>query len=232
MSVAIIADAHLSGPGGSPTPLLAQLGELPNQGCTHLILLGDLFHVWVGDAKYETDEVRQVLIAVDRLRECGVRVEYVEGNRDFFIANSQYAERFDRVGPEVSFESGEKRFLAVHGDGLNDRDYQYRFWRRLSKSWPSRFLMHSLPGPVARRTVAVTESGLARTNFKHKAVIPEDVIRSYAGKRHAEGFDVVIMGHFHEERRWQMDSGEVWLVDAWFRSRRVEWPTRQAEESG
>ena len=29
--------------------------------------------------------------------------------------------------------------------------------------------------------------------------------------------------HFHEERRWEVGAGRVWLLPAWFHSRRVEW---------
>ena len=37
-SVALIADAHLSGPGGPAGPLVAQLRDLPGQGCSRLVL--------------------------------------------------------------------------------------------------------------------------------------------------------------------------------------------------
>jgi hypothetical protein len=33
----------------------------------------------------------------------------------------------------------------------------------------------------------------------------------------------MVLGHFHEERRWRVAGGEVWLLEAWFSSRRVEW---------
>jgi UDP-2,3-diacylglucosamine hydrolase len=220
--VAVIADAHLGGPGGPAAPLVAQLDEIPERGCRHLVLLGDLFHVWVGARRYETAEVRDVVAALARLRDRGVRIDYVEGNRDFFIANSPYAEVFDRVGDEVRFETAGRRFLAVHGDGLNDRDHLYRFWNRLSKSALSRFLMFHLPRTLARWSVGVTERQLAKTNFKHKSTIPDGVIREYALRRLQEGFDVLLLGHFHREKRWSVDGGEIVLLEAWFSSRRIE----------
>ena len=39
MSVAVIADAHIDGPGGEPGPLIEQLRELGEGGCRRLILL-------------------------------------------------------------------------------------------------------------------------------------------------------------------------------------------------
>lgn len=223
-AVAVIADAHLGGPGGEAEPLVEQLRALPGSGCRRLVLLGDLFHVWVADRRYETPQVRAVMAAVDALRAAGLRVDYVEGNRDFFVAESEYSRHFDAVGDEVRFASGDRRILAVHGDGLNEADRRYRFWRWLSKSPPSRFAMRHLPGRLARRLVLGTERGLARTNFEHKRRVPERVIRRWAERRFAEAdCDAIVLGHFHEPHRWRLEGGEVLLLDAWFRSRRVEW---------
>jgi len=222
MSVAVIADAHLGGPGGSAAELVEQLRGLSKSDCRHLVLLGDLFHVWIGARRYETPEVRGIAAALKELREGGVRIDYVEGNRDFFLAGSPYSGIFDAVGDEVQFEAGGRRYLAIHGDGLNDRDHLYRFWNRLSKSAVSRFFMLHLPRALARWLVGVTERQLAKTNFKHKGTIPADVIREYGRRRLQEGFDVVLLGHFHEGRQWSVDGGEILLLEAWFRSRRVE----------
>jgi UDP-2,3-diacylglucosamine hydrolase len=223
MTVAVLADAHLGGPGGSGAPLVAQLAELPGRGCTRLIVLGDLFQAWVGDPKFETAEIAAVAPALGELRRRGVRVDYVEGNRDFYLAGSPYAGAFDSVGREVSFTAGGRRCLAVHGDGIDARDWQYRFWRRLSKSRLVRPLILHTPRRFAQRMVASTEDRLSRTNFKHKLAIPEEAIRAYAERRLAEGYEVLLLGHFHEERRWPVAGGEVWLLEAWFTSRRIEW---------
>jgi hypothetical protein len=51
------------------------------------------------------------------------------------------------------------------------------------------------------------------------------VIRDYAERRLAEGHDVLLLGHFHEPRRWPVAGGEVRLLEAWFTSRRIEWLT-------
>lgn len=223
MAIAVVADAHLGGPGGEAGPLVEQLRSLPGQGCSRLILLGDLCQIWVGDRRFETPEVRALAEALMQVRGAGVRIDYIEGNRDFFLAGGDYGALFDSVGREVAFEQDGRRFLAVHGDGLNARDWRYRFWRWLSKSAVSRRLMRRLPAGLARRVVRGTERQLAGTNFKHKRELPEEVIRRYAARRLAEGHDVLVLGHFHEPHRWAVEGGEVWLLDAWFRSRRVEW---------
>ncbi|HEV8629815.1 MAG TPA: UDP-2,3-diacylglucosamine diphosphatase [Thermoanaerobaculia bacterium] len=223
--LAILADAHLNGPGGDAAPLLAQLAELPGRGCRRLLFLGDLFQAWVGYKQFEPPGLAELLAAVTALRARGIRVDYLEGNRDFFLAKSPYADFFDLVGDEVAFTVGGVRYLAVHGDGLDDKDVQYRLWRRATKSLPSRLLVRSLPARVARRLVDSTERKLAQTNFKHRVAIPAAAIERFAARRLAAGHDVLLLGHFHEERRWPVAGGEVWLLPAWFESRRLEWVT-------
>jgi UDP-2,3-diacylglucosamine hydrolase len=222
VSIALLADAHLGGPGGGAAPLVAQLAALPAQGVGRLVLLGDLFQAWVGLPQFETPDVAAVARALFELRQRGLRIDYVEGNRDFFLAGSPYAHLFDAVTLEVAFTAGGRRYLAVHGDGLNDRDWQYRFWRRLSKSRPVEWGVRAVPRALARRLVASTEERLSQTNFKHRAALPEAAIRAYAERRLAEGHDVLLLGHFHEPRTFAVAGGEVRLLDAWFRSRRIE----------
>ena len=223
MPVVVVADAHLGGPGGNGEDLAAQLGELDPADCARVLFLGDLFHLWIGSRRFETPEVRRLAAAIRGLRRRGIRVSYVEGNRDFFVGEGAYGDLFDDCGREVRFDDGGVRYLAVHGDGLNPRDWRYRCWRRLSKNALSRWLTFRLPRSVGRRLVASTERGLARTNLEHKARIPEAVVRRYAARRLAEGADVLLLGHFHAARRWPAGGGEVRVADAWFNDRRLLW---------
>lgn len=221
--VAILADSHLGGPGGPAAPLIAQLEALPRQGASRLVLLGDIFQAWIGFERFETPDIAAVVPVLKKLRAEGLHIDYLEGNRDFYLARSRYKDAFDFVGTEVSFEAGGKRFLAVHGDGLDAGDRAYRFWRGLSKNRVSRFFANRIPRPVAHRLVHSTEKRLSKTNFKHKMRIPEEVIRAYGERRLAEGYDVLVLGHFHEARTWQVQGGEIRILEAWFTSKRVEW---------
>lgn len=228
---AIIADSHLGGPGGDGRLFVEQLEALPSQGCGRLILLGDIFHVWVGFQKYETPEVRRVLPALEALRRQGIRLEYIEGNRDFFIAEGPYARYFDAVATETTVEIDGVRCLAVHGDGLNEQDRQYLFWRWLSKSLPVRLVVRHLPAAITGRLMHRTEARLAQTNFKHRTAIPKGAITGYAQSRFLEGHRVLYLGHFHEPHTWSTEDGEIRLLDAWFNSHRIEWVTALSGDS-
>jgi len=223
VSVALLADAHVGGPGGSGDDLQEELDALDAARCELLVILGDLFHVWVGDRRYETEEIRRLLPVLAAVRRRGIETRYVEGNRDFFLEDSAYAGAFDSIAREHAFVRGGVRYLATHGDGLDDRDWRYRFWRRTSKNPFSRAASRRLPGRLARHWVTSMDRRLAETNFEHKIRIPEEVIRRYGERRLAEGHDVLLLGHFHEARRFAVGGGEVRIVDAWFRSRTLEW---------
>lgn len=220
--VAVVADAHLEGPGGDAEPLLAQLRELPGR-TERLVLLGDLVHVWVGFPQFETPASRALVGTLRQLRAEGLAVDSIEGNRDFFLGEGPARDAFDRLGTELAVDVNGTRVLFVHGDGLDDNDRQYRAWRALSKSLPVRWAVQHLPRALAERLVRSTERRLSQTNFKHRKVIPEAVVQSYASARLAEGFDEVVLGHFHEERSWSLAGGRVRILEAWFSSRRIEW---------
>lgn len=221
--VAVIADSHLGGPGSEAEPFLEDLREVARRGCKRLVLLGDIFQVWVGSRRFETPEVRAVVEGLSALHASGVRIDYIEGNRDFFLDGSPYAHLFDSLGLELSFEAGGKRYLAVHGDGLNRADRQYLFWRWLSKSRLSRFLALNLPGPIARWAMGSTEQRLSRTNFKHKRRLPEEAITDYGRARLGADYDVLLLGHFHQDHRFVVEGGEVHILEAWFHKRHIEW---------
>ncbi len=223
MPVAAIADAHLGGPGGAAAPLAEQIDALDAQTCERLVLLGDLFQVWVGSRRFETSEIARVVGALERLRNRGVPSHYIEGNRDFFLRGSEYEAYFDSVGTELSFETSGRRYLVVHGDGLNARDYLYRFWRSFSKNRLSRLGMLGLPRKVAASLIHRAEHGLSKTNFKHKTRVPEEVLLAYGRRRLSEGYDELLLGHFHERRDWEVPEGKVRILDAWFSTRAVEW---------
>lgn len=223
MAVAVVADAHLGGPGGPAALLVRQLDDLATVSCERIVLLGDLFQVWVGNERFETPEIKAVVECLQRIRAAGIPLHYIEGNRDFFIAGSSYGELFDSVGSELEFETGGKRYLAVHGDGINAQDYLYRFWRRLSKNRLSRWAMNRLPRRMAERLISGFEEELSKTNFKHKRRMPEDVIIEYARHRLSKTFDAILLGHFHEPFKRSLEQGEVVVFDAWFKSRRLEW---------
>ena len=145
---------------------------------------------------------------------------YVEGNREFFLRGSYVERYFREVCDEESFELGGKRFLLTHGDLLNEKDRPYRFWRAISKNRLSRASIALIPKRVANRFVWSVEARLYRSNFKHKTRLPVEMIRAFAARRFREGYDVLLLGHFHKSWQEEVDGGRVEILPAFVEDRR------------
>ena len=181
------------------------------------MLNGDLFHYLIAHKNFRTSSVDKVFARLRALRDSGVAVHYVEGNRDFFIKKSFVEDAVTDIALEYPIVAGAKKYLIVHGDMINDRDLPYRFWRRASKNPVSKLGVNFIPKKIARRFVDSVEARLSRSNFKHKSQLPIATMQEYARKRAAEGFTDVVLGHFHEKVVIPTEGGAtVTVLPPWY----------------
>jgi UDP-2,3-diacylglucosamine hydrolase len=212
----VIGDSHIGLSEGSERSILAWLERFATLQPRALYLNGDLFHYLIAHPKFYTSAVEKVFAGFRKLRDSGVEVHYVEGNRDFYLRGSFAEESVSDVALEYAVAAGDRKYLIVHGDMINDRDYPYRFWRRVSKNPVSKFSLRLIPKRTARRFVDNVEKRLSQTNFKHKARLPLAQMQAYAEKRRREGFTHVVFGHFHEKLVLPADGATVAVLPAWF----------------
>ena len=214
----VIADAHVGQEPGDAGRMAKLVRSAPEHGVGEIVYLGDAFQYLVGMEKLWIEAVRTVLPAWDAVRRRGVRIVLVEGNRDFFLDHPDLAAHRDEAGLVYEFTAGGRRFRAVHGDRVNQRDLAYRFWRRLSKSPLSRLGMAALPRGLARRIVAGMEARLATTNRRFRYEKPVEALRREARAAWAEGGDVLLWGHFHTAWETSEGSRRALVVPAWLRT--------------
>jgi len=195
----VIGDSHIGLSDGSEAAILSWLDRLEALHPHALYLNGDLFHYLIADRKFYTSSVANVFARFRALRDGGMAIHYVEGNRDFFLHGSFAEEAVTDVALEFAVTAGDKKYLIVHGDMINDRDIPYRFWRWASKNALSKFALNFIPKKVARGFVDRIESRLSDSNFKHKYQLPIERMEAYGRTRGAEGFTHVVFGHFHEK---------------------------------
>jgi UDP-2,3-diacylglucosamine pyrophosphatase LpxH len=216
--IVVIGDSHIGLTDGSELPVIAWLERLALTRPAALYLNGDVFHYLIADPKFYTRSVEAVFARMKELRDQGVSIHYVEGNRDFFLDDSFVEDSVTDIGLEYAVQAGARKYLIVHGDMINDRDLPYRFWRRVSKNAISRFALRLIPRRVARRFVDGVEHRLAESNFKHKSRLPIELMEAYGRRRRAEGFNVVVFGHFHHKTELDVDGGRVTVLPAWYES--------------
>ncbi len=142
--VDLLSDLHL----GPDTPgTLARLGRhLVETPANAVLLLGDIFEVWVGDdARQEAFEAGVVRL----LRQASERLDlfFMHGNRDFLVGADMLAACGMTALPDPTvLEAFGQRWLLVHGDAqcLDDTAYQAFRAQVRSPEWQTQLLAQPL----------------------------------------------------------------------------------------
>lgn len=196
--MALVADVHI---GADDPELPSFLAFLAARAADTelLVLLGDVFSLWLGLPKYTAPHHAAVLDACRALRRAGVRVVFVEGNREFAVGCWE-GDAFDEVCGDLAAEpwAGRRWYLA-HGDLLNREDRRGRAFRRLVRSPFATALLHLLPARAGLALAARIERALRYRNLAHKRSIPEERFERYARWFEGRGFDAGAIGHIHVE---------------------------------
>ncbi len=214
----VIGDSHIGLAEGNEKRVNAWLDRLAATDAKALYLNGDLFHYLIAHPKFKTTSVERVMAKFRELRdERGIAIHYVEGNRDFFLKGSFVEDAVTDIALEYAIPAGTNKYLIVHGDMINDRDWQYRFWRRASKNPATKLGVNLIPKKMARNFVDTVERKLASSNFKHKSRLPLELMERYGKQRATEGFTHVVFGHFHQ--KLEMPAGKsmtVTILPPWY----------------
>jgi UDP-2,3-diacylglucosamine hydrolase len=215
----VIADLHLD--LGSPESGASFVAWLEREKALgSLVVLGDLFDVWVGPAQERMPGAPAVIGALRALADRGTDVHLVHGNRDFLLDRT-FAERTGaRIHPRgfvgcidrSATGLPPRRVLLIHGDELCTRDKSYQRLKRVVRSRMVTGLARGLPLPVATRIARA----LRRTSVRAVAAkAPRDkAVQEGAARLSAEnyGADAVVCGHAHVFRDMRLATGPRWIV--------------------
>jgi UDP-2,3-diacylglucosamine hydrolase len=193
-----ISDLHL----GAALPRTARAWEahLLNTPADAVLMLGDVFEVWVGDDQREASFEHH---CVEVLAEAASRrtIGFMPGNRDFLLGQAmRQACGLLALPDPTTLDAWGQRVLLTHGDVLCLDDEPYQRFRLESRStaWQRRFLAQ----PLAVRLRQATEARAASQARKDAAGFdPElwaDVDSAAAvGWMHATGCSDLVHGHTH-----------------------------------
>jgi len=202
-----LADAHLS-QDDIHSRAFVKMTEKAAAEDISMFLLGDMFDLWFGNTGLTFDFQKPIIARLKELRSRGLRIAYVEGNRDFYLRHEHEGTTLDLVcSDNLQFTVGGMQVHLSHGDTVNKADLWYRFWKAISKNRLANRLVSYLPDwfflPMAKRL----ERKLKRYNRRHRESFPEKDCLRYAADRFAEGTDIVVMGHFHQEKLMPQNGG-------------------------
>ena len=210
----IIADAHVSAANGNVASFFEMLAVLEKRTET-IVFLGDIFDLWVSLPGYQ-DRDQDRFLAWCAAQSKDRTVGFVEGNHEFFVA--------ERNPGCFSWCTGEMRLegelCLVHGDQINQKDKNYLRFRKLTKNRMTKWIVRFLP--LGRGMLDKLKKGLKKTNKNFRLALPEQEVDAYAREMFSKGARQILVGHFHQEYRYNDDDGRfLQILPDWFATRRV-----------
>ncbi len=220
--VVVAADPHVGRDDPDLPAFLAWLEARRGDAGT-VVLLGDLFSLWLGLPRWTEPHHREVLEACAALRAAGVRVVLVEGNRELW-ADSWSGRAFDVVAREWRLVTGAgTRWTFLHGDLLNRADRGNLLFQAVVRSGVTRAAFRVLPAGIALGVGRRLERALRARRYRPRRVPGPDRLSAWAREFGGRGADTVALGHFHVEyHRPAGEAGEagIFLVPDWRARRR------------
>jgi UDP-2,3-diacylglucosamine hydrolase len=207
-TIDLLSDVHLH--AAMPRTFEVWRRHLLTTPADAVLMLGDLFEVWVGDdARFHGFERDCAAV----LREASSRraLAFLPGNRDFLVGDDLLAAcGVMRLSDPTLLEAFGQRLLLTHGDALCLADTDYQQFRRLVRSddWQRRFLAL----PLAERQAQAR--AMRDASMAHQAEMPpeqwSDVDDDAATAWLADACaDVMVHGHTHRPAVHALGSGRL-----------------------
>ncbi len=210
----IVTDAHIN--STEDADFFANFLNTVLQRGDSLYILGDFFSVWLGLKKVQESFHLSVISELKKTGGNGIKIHYIEGNRDFFLKNSFLEDIFSSISEsETVLESGEQKYLLTHGDTLNRKDRQYLLWRKLSKNILLRLLTKATPSFILKKTIGSAEMNMKKTNRANRISFPEEEIVKLSETYRKQGFQGLITGHFHKEKIINFNGFGIYCLPDW-----------------
>jgi UDP-2,3-diacylglucosamine hydrolase len=195
-AIDFVSDLHLS--PATPQTALGFARWIANTDADAVVILGDLFEVWIGDdvdpASFES-EVLALLSRASRERVVAMMV----GNRDFLVSPALLAAHGVVALDDVTaLQAFEETVLLTHGDALCLADTDYQHFRRQvrSSAWQAEFLAK----PRAERAAlarALRDGSEARKRSAEPVTWADADPRMTMDWLAAHGARTMVHGHTH-----------------------------------
>lgn len=214
-TIDLLSDVHLH--PAMPRTFEAWRRHLLDTPANALLILGDLFEVWVGDdARHEGFEAR----CTEVLREAAARrpMAFLPGNRDFMVGPELLAATGMQAlaDPTVLVAFG-RRWLLSHGDALCLADVEYMRFRAQVRSaaWQAGFLAQPLPLRHAQARAMRDASAQRQAGMGPEAWADVDADAAAAWLAAARA-PVLVHGHTHRPGRHALPGGgERFVLGDW-----------------
>jgi UDP-2,3-diacylglucosamine hydrolase len=204
MHTLFISDLHLHESRPQVTRAFFQFLYTQAVHAEALYILGDFFDAWIGDDD-NSDLAQDVANGLHKLRELGVAIYFMHGNRDFLLG-ATYAKKagMELIPDGITIDLYGTPTLLMHGDSLCTDDVEYQQFRAMVRSpqWQQQILAQPI---AARRALAAQMRAKSQSMNSQKAddimdVSPAEVLAQMEGA----GVTRMIHGHTHRPARHQL----------------------------
>ena len=220
-----VADAHLG--QGSPESnldrerdLLAFFDRILDERAA-LYVLGDLFDFWFEYGHAIPKRFVAVLARLGALARSGVPVTYLGGNHDFWIGD--YLRREIGVAftdQPMDLRLQGRRIFIAHGDGLGPGDHGYKALKQVLRNPVARSLFRWIH-PDVGIPIASATSHTSRHHAPRPKRSEDDLRALLAEPRFREGYDAVLLAHFHRVIHQRAGARDFIVLGDWIEKRSV-----------
>lgn len=200
----LLSDLHL-GPD-TPATLSRLARHLAETSAQAVLLLGDIFEVWVGDdARHQTFEAGVVRLLHEASRR--LALFFMPGNRDFLVGAELLADAGMTALPDPTVLAAfGRRWLLAHGDAQCLSDAGYQAWRTTSRSaaWQADFLAKPLGDRQAFGRQARAQSRASQATQLMGMDLDADACRALLTEASAT---TMIHGHTHRPAEHDLGDG-------------------------
>jgi UDP-2,3-diacylglucosamine hydrolase len=211
--VDLISDLHLQ--ASETATFEAWRDYMARTPAQAVLILGDLFEVWVGDDAAAQDPFLQSCAEVLRQATQRLHVAFMPGNRDFLVGPDflKACGVQALIDPSV-LELGTQRILLSHGDALclDDKPYQAFRLQARSAEWQQAFLAK----PLAERQEFARSLRALSESQKHEGMsfADADPAMSQFWLAHAQA-DRLVHGHTHRPADHPLGAAQRHVLSDW-----------------
>lgn len=193
-----ISDLHLS--PALPRTFAAWAAHLLHTPADAVLILGDLFEVWVGDDQRQRPFERQ---CAEVMAEAASRrsIGFMPGNRDFLLGQAMRSDcGLLALADPSALDAWGQRVLLTHGDALCLDDEPYQRFRAEARSaaWQRDFLAQPLEDRLRQASAARAASQARKQATGLDPELWADVDTAAAvAWMHSAGCTALVHGHTH-----------------------------------
>ena len=208
------ADVHLQ--AQEPATFALWQSYIESSAADCLIILGDLFEVWVGDDWGLSDPFALQCAAVLHAASQHKDIYYLHGNRDFLLGAAYAAACGMQLLTEPCvLDLGHEQILLSHGDAWVTSDVAYQNFRHMVRQpqWQADFLAQPLAARLQLAANIRAQSQAAQAGRTHYDDI--NPLPALAAMQAASA-QTLIHGHTHRPSHDELDSSHTrWVLSDW-----------------